>query len=80
MDMMKWLEPSLLKRIDQVSEFCEKEMEVVDQEFKRIFTSISRKIPEASTEMLRLESLFIKRYAVVEIAYREGFKDGLSFK
>lgn len=76
--VMDWLEPSINKRIDYVTECCDKSIESIDIEFNEIIKSMRKRYPACSADLLTIESLFIQRITMVDTAYRIGLKDGIA--
>ena len=80
--LFDWLEPKMETRIMEVLELCEKEIDPIYSEFSRIINELKGKLQTEKDKesLLRLESLFVDRLFFVEIAYREGFKDGVGIR
>lgn len=79
-DVMDWLEPSITKRIDHITELVEKKTENIDAEFKMYFEALKSRHKDSINELLVLESLFARRAEIIEAAYRFGLKDGIGLK
>jgi len=77
MDMMKWLEPSIAKKIDDITEVCDNAAESMDNRFREECSALMRELPEIQESLLMLTDLYFNRQTVIETAYRNGFSDGL---
>lgn len=76
--LVEWLEPSIISKLEQVYDKCERASNNLDNDFYSALNRLKNKLPEQLQEdILMLENVYLlKVNSVIESSYRLGLDDG----